>query len=85
VLYRGIAADAVRSRAAAVKLFCLECCGFVRKDVTGCTATACALYRWRPYQDGRDDDALPPENAGVAAPESTQDAPDLFPTTKAST
>jgi hypothetical protein len=72
VLYRGIAADAVRSRAAAVKLFCLECVGYTRKDVTGCTATACALYRWRPYQGERDDDTLPPENAVVAALEDAQ-------------
>jgi len=50
VLYRGIAANATRSRAAAVKLFCLECVGYVRRDVTNCTAPLCPLYRWRPYQ-----------------------------------
>lgn len=78
VLYRGIAADAARSRAAAVKLFCLECVGFVRRDVANCTASACALYRWRPYQGGAEDDALPPEISRVGAPEAPQGAGDLF-------
>ena len=49
-LYRGIAASASKSRANAVKLFCLECVGYVRTDVTGCTATQCPLWTWRPYQ-----------------------------------
>src|SRR5438046_8727594 len=55
VLYRGLAKQAVRSRAAAVKLFCLECVGYVRKDVTECTACQCPLFRHRPYQNGEDD------------------------------
>lgn len=38
------------SRAAAVKLFCIECVGGVRADVRDCTATTCALYAHRPYQ-----------------------------------
>lgn len=71
VLYRGIAAEAVRSRAAAVKLFCLECVGYVRKDVTACTASACPLFRWRPYQAGPEDDSLPPE---IPAPEGLEAA-----------
>jgi hypothetical protein len=54
-LYRGIAATAMQSRAAAVKLFCLQCVGYVRKDVTNCTATGCALHRWRPYQQAEED------------------------------
>lgn len=48
--YRPLAAGAVKSRANAVKLFCLECVGYARVDVTNCTATQCPLYRWRPYQ-----------------------------------
>jgi hypothetical protein len=64
-LYRGIAADALRSRAAAVKLFCLECVGYVRKDVTHCTAPKCPLYRWRPYQRGDDEDDATPEISGT--------------------
>lgn len=38
------------SRAAAVKLFCIECMGGVRADVRSCTATTCALYPHRPYR-----------------------------------
>jgi hypothetical protein len=69
-LYQGIAAAACRSRANAVKLFCLECVGYVRKDVTDCTATKCPLYRWRPYQDGRDEAeeiSADPQKRGVIA------------------
>ncbi len=43
-------ARAKTSRAAAVKLFCLECVGGVRADVRDCTACDCALYPWRPYR-----------------------------------
>jgi hypothetical protein len=49
----GIAMQAGRSRAAAVKLFCLECVGFVRKDISDCTARRCPPFRWRPYSRGR--------------------------------
>jgi hypothetical protein len=49
-MYQGIAEEAATSRAAAVKLFCLECVGYVRPDVTNCTATRCPLYQHRPYQ-----------------------------------
>jgi hypothetical protein len=71
-LYRGIAAAVPRSRASAVKLFCLECVGYVRADVTTCTAQHCPLYLWRPYQDGSDEDSAPPQNAGANAPETRQ-------------
>lgn len=71
-LYRGIAAAAGKSRANAVKLFCLECVGYVRADVTNCTAQRCPLYRWRPYQDGQDDMEIPThkQKQGVAGAES---------------
>jgi hypothetical protein len=39
----------------AIKAFCLTCVGYVRKDVTNCTARACPLYAYRPYQT--DDEA----------------------------
>jgi hypothetical protein len=44
--YQGFAERAKTSKAAAVKLFCLECVGYVRADVTNCTATKCPLFRW---------------------------------------
>lgn len=39
-----------KSRPAAVKAFCLECTGWDRASVTDCTARACPLWPWRPYQ-----------------------------------
>lgn len=39
----------------AIKAFCLTCVGFVRADITGCTATHCPLYAYRPYQKGADE------------------------------
>ena len=34
----------------AIKAFCQECAGYERRAVTGCTAYACPLWRYRPYQ-----------------------------------
>jgi hypothetical protein len=34
----------------AIKQFCLNCVGDVRKDIRECTATKCPLYIYRPYQ-----------------------------------
>lgn len=42
------------SRSAAIKLFCSSCVGHVRKDVTNCTARGCALWPYRPWQNGAD-------------------------------
>lgn len=39
------------SKAAGIKSFCLACVGFVKKDITGCTAFGCPLYPHRPYRD----------------------------------
>jgi len=44
---------AVRGKAApraAIRAFCLECVGWDRHEVGMCTATACPLYKYRPYQ-----------------------------------
>ena len=39
------------SRTAAVKLNCLQCMGFVTKDVKTCTASKiCSMWLFRPYQ-----------------------------------
>lgn len=57
---RGIILRAYRgkSKATAIKAFCLACVGYSRKDVTDCTAYGCALHQYRPYQaaDEPDDD-----------------------------
>jgi len=34
----------------AIKCFCLECIGFEKKAITECTAWACPLWAYRPYQ-----------------------------------
>jgi len=36
-----------RSRKAAIKAFCLECCGFNRKEVELCQSPDCPLYPYR--------------------------------------
>lgn len=35
----------------AIKAFCLECCGFDRSAITDCTAYACPLWKFRPFQE----------------------------------
>ena len=39
----------------AIKAFCMECVGWNRTEVTKCTALACPLWMYRPFQrEGRD-------------------------------
>jgi hypothetical protein len=41
---------------------CLECVGFDRNAITECTAPACPLWNFRPFQPGEvesDDDEQP--------------------------
>lgn len=72
--HRELAARAVTSRAAAVKLFCLECVGYVVADVRNCTAPKCPHWLHRPYQSG-DEDAATPEISGVCgSPAGATDA-----------
>jgi len=49
-LYRGIYDKTVsgKSRKAAMHAFCLECCGWVIKEVHLCTDLRCPLYPYRP-------------------------------------
>jgi len=42
----------------AIKAFCLQCVGYQRQDVAGCTAVACPLHKYRPYQRGDEGDAV---------------------------
>lgn len=39
-----------KSRKAAIKAFCLECVCWQKEEVRLCTALACPLYAYRPYQ-----------------------------------
>lgn len=59
------------SRTAAIKAFCLDCVGFQRSDITNCTALACPLWPYRPYQAGETEDAE--DGATESGPVSTQD------------
>jgi hypothetical protein len=50
------------SRTAAIKAFCQECCGYNRETIRECTAIACPLYAFRPYQsDDESDESVPDE------------------------
>ena len=55
VMYRGIFEKAPKSRANAIKAMCLQCVGYVRKDVTDCACKTCPLWGWRPYQEKKSD------------------------------
>jgi len=35
----------------AIQVFCIECVGYIRREVTLCTDTGCPLFPFRPYQD----------------------------------
>lgn len=52
--YRYLQAMTGKSLRAAVNSFCSECVGWVRDEVTKCTAPACPLYPYRPYQVGEE-------------------------------
>ena len=39
-----------KSRNAAIKAFCLECCAYEREEVHHCSDPHCPLYKYRPYQ-----------------------------------
>jgi hypothetical protein len=40
---------------AAIKSFCLECCGFDRAAIAECGCVACSLWRYRPFQSKAED------------------------------
>ena len=42
-----------KSRASAIKAFCLECVGWERNEVKMCTEPDCPLYPYRPFQNER--------------------------------
>lgn len=52
-MYQGVMRKALEGSAsprAAIRAMCLHCVGDKRLDVTSCTAYACPLYAYRPYQ-----------------------------------
>lgn len=64
-LYQGTFKKAAegKSKAAAIKAKCLECCCFQRIEVQNCTATSCPLWIYRPYQS--ESDAKTPPRRGT--------------------
>jgi hypothetical protein len=44
------------SKASGIKAFCLSCLDFKRGDIRECTAYACVLHPYRPYQGDTDQD-----------------------------
>lgn len=63
--YRGCyrRATSGNSLRAAVNAFCLECMGWQRTEVVRCTASACPLFRVRPYQGSAQDGHDGPDSA----------------------
>jgi hypothetical protein len=39
-----------KSKSAALKAKCVECCNFQRVEVENCTCLQCPLHQYRPYQ-----------------------------------
>lgn len=53
--FRKLLADSMAGKCSprqAIKAQCSECAGFVRDDITTCTAYACPLWAYRPHQKG---------------------------------
>lgn len=49
-LFPRVASGNPRSKAEAIKAFCLQCVGFRYKGVRQCTSNTCPLHQVRPYQ-----------------------------------
>lgn len=50
------AAGGTASPRDAIKAHCLECVCWQREEVIQCTALACPLYAYRPFQDKEEED-----------------------------
>ncbi len=57
-----------KSKSAAIKAFCLECCMWKKTEITECTSLACPLYAVRPYARK----SKTPKGEGFSAQEQTQ-------------
>lgn len=47
-LFARVLSGATTSKTEVIKLKCLECCAFIRSEVTACPVTTCALWHVRP-------------------------------------
>lgn len=39
------------TRSTAIRVKCLQCCGYQREEIKTCSVLTCALFPVRPYQD----------------------------------
>jgi hypothetical protein len=44
------------SKSAALKAKCIQCCCYQKAEVSKCTVKGCALWQYRPYQRGEDEE-----------------------------
>ena len=63
--FKKLAAKAQKSRTAAMRLKCLDCCGWQRQEVANCACRNCPLWSWRPYQNRADFPVEPTEKVEV--------------------
>jgi hypothetical protein len=54
------------SLTAAIKLMCIQCMGFEKKNVWDCRGLTCPMYLHRPYQKAEDAEAAEAEDTEVA-------------------
>lgn len=57
-----------KSMRAAVNSQCLECVGYVRKEISVCTDLGCPLYSYRPFQKRTSGGNDTPADFSVAEP-----------------
>lgn len=53
-----------KSMRAAVNSQCLECIGYVRKEISVCSDLGCPLYSYRPFQTRSGSDDTPSDFSG---------------------
>ena len=58
-----ITAMSGKSRAAAIKANCLDCCCWQRAEVSACPVETCPLYPYRPYKEA--ENLKKPEKSGT--------------------
>ncbi len=45
--YKGLYEKRLKSRKSSIRSFCLECVGYVPKEVERCSDDGCPLFSWR--------------------------------------
>lgn len=55
------------ARSTAIRVKCLQCCGYQREEIKVCTVVTCALFPVRPYQDRAEADESEDESGDDAA------------------